>query len=166
MAGVYGDLEFGDDRNTVTKKLQQSKLVEQTINTSLISRTGLNGIFKCKTPLAGLSYHLFFDWNENGGLREITLRSEDINKSTYSSTLYKAWNEAGQLFSRVYGAPAQNAGFPDRHDVSQHGMMMSHIWHRDDDQSVLLGAGIEKDQCFLAIRFINQRIEPVRIPAK
>jgi len=163
FAGVYGDLEFGDDRDVVTRKLQKSKLVTQTINSSLISRTGLNGIFKCKTQLAGLSYNLYFNWDADGGLQEVTLRSESIQKSNYSSTLYKAWGAAGKLFTQVYKAPAQNAGFPDQLTIANGGMMMSHIWHKGDNQSILMGTGIEKDQCFLAIRFINERIDPVRI---
>lgn len=164
FAGVYGDLEFGDDRDAVTRKLQKSKLVTQTINTSLISRTGLNGIFQCKTPLAGLIYHLYFNWDADGGLQEVTLRSEDIEKSAYSSTLYKAWGAAAQLFTQVYKTPAQNAGFPDKLAITNGGMMMSHIWHKGTKESILMGTGIDKDQCFLAIRFMNQHIVPVRIP--
>ena len=45
QAGVYGELEFGDSRETVTKKLSQSPLVEQTIDNTYTARTGLNGIF-------------------------------------------------------------------------------------------------------------------------
>jgi len=164
LASVYGDLEFGDDRDTVTQKLQKSKLVSQTINTSLMSRTGLNGIFKSKAKLAGMTYHLYFDWNEDGGLREITLRSDQIPKANYSTTLYKAWLAASQLFTQVYNLPAQNAGFPEKMDVIKHNILMSHIWHKGDKQSILMGPGIEKENCFLAIRFLNQHIEPVLIP--
>lgn len=166
FSGVYGDLEFGDDRNTVTRKLQKSKLVTQTINSTLISRTGLNGIFQSKSKLAGLTYHLYFDWNDDGGLREITLRSDQIEKSLYTTTLYKSWLAASQLFTQVYNAPAQNAGFPDKIDVAQHNILMSHIWHKGKKQSILMGTGIDKEHCFLAIRFVNQHIAPVRTQAK
>lgn len=165
LGGVYGNLEFGDDRDTVTEKLQKSSLVDQTIDTTLIARTGLNGVFKCKAKLAGLTYQLYFDWDENGGLKEITLRSENIEKAKYSSTLYKAWAAAAKLFTQVYGEPAQNAGFPDKLDAAKHGIMMSHIWHKGDKQSILMGSAVKEEQCFLAIRFLNQHIEPVRIPA-
>ncbi len=166
FAGVYGDLEFGDDRDTVTRKLQKSNLVTQTINSSLMARTGLNGIFQSKSKLAGLTYHLYFDWNEAGELREITLRSDQIEKSRYSTTLYKSWLAASQLFTQVYSTPAQNAGFPDKMDVVQHNILMSHIWHQGRKKSILMGPGIEKEKCFLAIRFVNQHIKPVIIPGK
>lgn len=162
-AGVYGDLEFGDKRETVTRKLQKSSLVVQSVDSSHIARTGLNGVFKCKAPLAGLTFHLYFYWDADGGLEEITLRSEEINKVQYSSSLYKAWSSAAKLFTQVYGTPVQNAGFPDKLDVIQHDMMMSHLWHKGKDQSILVGTGIKKDKCFLAIRFLNQHIEPVRV---
>lgn len=165
MAGVYGDLEFGDNRDTVTRKLQASKFVKQTMNTALIARTGLNGIFQTKAKLAGMTYHLYFGWDDDGGLKEITLRSDTIEKKQYSSTLYKAWQKAAQLFSNIYNTPVQNAEFPDKLDVMNNTMMMSHIWHIDSKQSILMGTGIENEECFLAIRFLNQRIEPVIIPA-
>lgn len=165
QAGVYGDLEFGDDRATVTRKLQQSKLVKQTVETTHLARTGLNGVFACTHQLAGLDYALYFDWDDNGQLCEITLRSDKIELKQYSSTLVKAWTEAAKLFSQVYGKPVQNGDFPKQADTAKHGILMSHIWHRNNDQSILMGPGIKDKQCFLAIRFLNQRIEPVIIPA-
>ena len=63
QAGVYGELEFGDSRETVTKKLSQSPLVEQTIDNTYTARTGLNGIFKCKGKISGLVCHLYFNWD-------------------------------------------------------------------------------------------------------
>ncbi|MGB0775692.1 MAG: hypothetical protein ACPGUY_07585, partial [Akkermansiaceae bacterium] len=58
-AGVYGSLEFGDSRETVTRKLQKSPLVKQTLDSTFIARTGLNGVFTCKNKLAGQTYTLY-----------------------------------------------------------------------------------------------------------
>ena len=162
LAGVYGTLEFGDDRSTVTRKLQASNLVDQTISSTFISRTGLNGVFKCKAKLAGLTYRLYFDWNKNGRLKEITLRSDSLKKNQYSSVLYKAWQEADYLFTKAYNKPAQNAGFPDKDVLTDDSMMMSHIWHKGNKESILMGTGSENGQYFLAIRFVNQYIKPVK----
>jgi len=163
FAGVYGTLEFGDDRATVTQKLKKSKLVDQTITTALMGRTGLNGIFKCKAKLAGLTYRLYFDWDENGGLKEITLRSEPVEKQQYKSIIYKAWQKANNLFTNVYSEPVQNADYPDKTTLSDGGMYMTHVWHKSAKQSILMGPGQDMDKYFLAIRFVNQRIEPVKI---
>lgn len=166
QAGVYGDLEFGDSRETVTAKLMESQLVDQTINTSLLARTGLNGIFKCKSKLAGLEYSLFFNWDESGGLAEVTLRSEKIEISEFDKKLFKAWEQANLLFTQVYGKPVQNGNYPRPSDFKGSPIMMSHIWQSKKKESILIGPGIENEQCFLAIRFVNRRIEPVRIPPK
>ncbi|MBK1832335.1 hypothetical protein JIN77_16470 [Verrucomicrobiaceae bacterium R5-34] len=164
QAGVYGSLEFGDSRETVTKKLQSSELVEQKLDSTFFGRTGLNGVFKCKAQLAGLSYHLYFGWDDNGGLNEVTLRSAEVPMSEYGSSIKNAWSEADTLFTRVYNAPAQNAGYPSQSDFKNSDILISHIWHKGSGESILMGPGISKGKCFLAIRFVNRRIQPVRTP--
>lgn len=163
-AGVYGSLEFGDSRDTVMRKLRSSKLVEQTVGDTFLGRTGLNGVFKCKNKLAGLTYHLYFQWSDTGGLKEITLRSQDLDANQYGTTLKNAWTEANKLFTQVYNKPVQDAKYPQKTDFNQHPILITHIWHKGSRQSILIGPGIENNRSFLAIRFINQKIEPVRIP--
>ena len=164
FAGVYGDFEFGDSRETVTQKMTKSPLVVQTVDSTFFGRTGLNGIFKCKTKLAGLTYHLFFGWDKDGGLNEVTLRSNQLAMVEYSHGLRKAWVEAESLFSKVYHAPAQSTAYPHQGAFKEHNILVSHVWHRGQNQSILLGPGIDKGKCFLAIRFVNQRIELPKIP--
>lgn len=166
-AGVYGDLKFGDSRETVTRKLKTSPLVEQTIDSTFMGRMGLNGVFKCKAKLAGLTYHLHFDWTPQGGLSEITLRSEEIDASLYHTTLRNAWQQASTLLTRAYNDPAQDGQYPAKSDFKKHSIMASHIWHRGKKQSILMGPGLikgKKEKCFLIIRYLSQYIEPIRTP--
>ncbi|MCP5536490.1 MAG: hypothetical protein H7A51_09700 [Akkermansiaceae bacterium] len=165
-AGVYGDLEFGDSRETVTRKMSASQLVEQTIDSTFFGRTGLNGVFKCKAKLAGLSYHLYFGWNEDGGLNEVTLRSSELSMEEYGRGLRRAWGEAEALFSQVYQKPSQKADYPDQKAFTKHNILISHVWHRGENQSILMGPGIDKGKCFLAIRYVNQRIVLPSLPKK
>lgn len=158
-AGVYGDLEFGDDRETVTRKLRNSALVAQTIDNTFIGRTGLNGIFKCKAKLAGLTCHLFFNWDENGGLNEITLRSDGLSLDQYDGELARASNEAESLFSKAYAAPIQKTPFPPKEAFQQHKLLVTHVWRQVENTSILMGPGIDKGKCFLFIRFTNERID-------
>ena len=158
-AGVYGELEFGDDRETVTHKLQQSPLVEQTIDNTFIARTGLNGIFKCKAKISGLTCHLYFNWDQQGGLNEITLRSEKLKAEQYQTTLRKAWLDAESLFSKVYQSPTQKASYPLEAAFEEHQMMISHVWKNPGDKTILMGTGREKRSYFLFIRFVSQDIE-------
>ncbi len=164
FAGVYGTLEFGDSRDIVTEKLKKSDLVDQTMASTFMGRTGLNGAFKCKAKLAGLTYRLYFDWDSEGRLREITLRSETVEKQEYNSKLRTAWEEAEKIFTLTYGNPVQKAKFPNQTQLSNGSMLMSHIWHQAPNQSILMGTGQDQGKYFLAIRFINKRITPIRTP--
>ena len=112
QAGVYGDLEFGDSRETVTRKLRNSALVTQTIDNTFVGRTGLNGIYQCKAKLAGLTCLLFFNWDENGGLNEITLRSDGLSLDQYDGELLRASNEAASRRSKAYAEPIQHTTLP------------------------------------------------------
>ena len=163
-AGVYGDLQYGDDRETVTRKLGNSALVTQTIGNTFIGRTGLNGIFKCKAKLAGLTCHLYFNWDAQGGLNEITLRSGDLNLDQYDGELLRAWNEASALFSKAYGLPAQKTTYPPKLAFQQHKLLVTHVWSQAENQSILIGPGIDKGKCFLFIRFVNEGIELKKSP--
>ncbi len=163
-AGIYGPLEFGDNRGTVIRKLQQCDLVTQTVQSTFLARTGLNGSFKCKHQLAGLTYHLYFGWNDAGGLNEITLRSDAIDHTRYHTDLQQAWHKANTLFTQTYHAPAQNVKYPSKTDFKGRDILISHVWHKGTNQSILMGPGITKDKCFLAIRFVDRHVEPIRIP--
>lgn len=158
-AGIYGDLEFGDNRETVTNKLKQSPLVEQTIDDTFIARTGLNGIFRCKAKISGLTCNLYFNWDDQGGLNEITLRSESLKPEEYQTTLRRAWLEAESLFSKAYQLPTQKASYPSETAFDEHQMMISHVWKNPGGKTILMGTGMEKKGCFLFIRYASQDIE-------
>lgn len=160
IAGVYADLEFGDSRADVQRKLQSCDMVEQTMEDTFISRVGLNGLFKCKAKLAGLTYHLYFKWNDRGQLSEITLRSNKLARADYKTSLYRAWKEAGALLTQVYETPVQNAGYPEKNILAESGIMMSHLWHKGKKESIMMGTGLEQAEYFLAIRFVDRHVKP------
>lgn len=159
QAGVYGDLEFGDSREAVSSKLKQSPLVEQTIDDVFTARTGLNGIYECKARISGLACHLYFNWDAQGGLDEITLRSEGLALETYPTELRKAWLDAERLFSEVYAVPSQKAPYPALSSFQKHKMMISHVWSNPGNGSILMGTGVDGEQCFLFVRFAKNGIE-------
>lgn len=134
-------------------------MVSTTANETFFGRLGLNGVFKCNAKLAGLTYHLYFDWDDNGGLKEVTLRSEDMPDSQYGSKLYSTWQEAKQLLTQAYNPPAQSADYPNKSDFKGSPILISTLWKRGTNNSVLLGTGREKGKCFLCIRFTNEKIE-------
>ena len=156
-AGVYGELEFGDNRQTVTQKLGKSQLVEQTVDNTYTARTGLNGIYRCKNDISGLACRLYFNWDEQGGLNEITLRSDSLSEDLYKTELKRAWADAGALFSRIYNEPKQQAPYPPLSSFKEHKMMITHVWENTDTATILVGTGMDKNQCFLFIRFISTK---------
>ena len=158
-AGVYGDLQFGDSRETITRKLSESPLVEQTIDNTYIARTGLNGIYKCKARISGLVCQLYFNWDQHDRLIEITLRSETLNADRYKTDLKQAWSDAGALFAKVYHKPKQEAPYPDPSSFGQHKMMISHVWESDDGVTIYMGSGMDKNTCFLFVRFVPTKTD-------
>lgn len=162
--GVYGTLEFGDSRETVTRKLKSSDLVEQTVDSTFLGRTGLNGVFRCKAKLGGLTYRLYFGWAGDGGLSEITLRSQQVDGAEYGTTVKAAWAEANRLFSRVYGDPVQGAHYPDKSKFGKSPILVTHMWHKGTSQTIMIGPGLVQGKGFLAVRFTSRRVEPARTP--
>lgn len=156
FAGVYGELEFGDDRKTVIRKLHASELVTSTYKSgdSIFGRVGLNGIFATNQKLANLSYSLYFDWKDDK-LSAITLHSDQVAQKEYYASIQKAWTDALALLVSVHGTPEKKNSFPSQFKHSEDGMIFSHLWNIDQSTAVALGTGRAKDQYFLAIRFLK-----------
>ena len=163
-AGVYGPLEFGDNRDTVIRKLNSSNLVTKKVADTFLGRTGLNGIYECTNKLAGMTYFLYFGWDDRGGLTEITLRSEEISGSQYNTKMKDAWNKANDLFTNVYEHPVQAGDYPEKSKFKSYPILMTHMWHKGSKQTIMIGPGLQDNKTFLNIRFVNQKIEPIRIP--
>ena len=152
FAGVYDELEFGDDRKTVTSKLHDSQIVTGASSDSIFGNVGLNGIFKCNQKLADLSYSLYFGW-EKDGLSQITLRSDHLAQNEYYTDIQTAWKEAVKLLDTVYDSPKLQNNYPSQFKHNQDGIIFSHTWEVDESTVVMLGTGKVEDHYFLAIRF-------------
>ncbi len=149
---AFDTLEFGDSRKTVEDKLKASKFVSASVAETLFGRTGLNGIFKTNASIGGLHCFLYFDWTDDGALREVILQTQPVGKSQYGTLLKANWQELTSLLGKLHGNPAQHAPYPAQADLQDGLLLGSHLWHTEDNHSVLLCTGQESDKYLVAVR--------------
>ena len=163
VGNAFGPLSFGDSRDQVEEKLVNSKLVTTKTQKNLFGRVGLNGIFETAVPLSNLPCFLYFDWDENNNLNEITIRTTDIDGAEYDGKLQATWSETVDTLKKLYGKPLSNSPMPKKEDL-QHGLMLaSHLW-RNDRGSILVGPGQHMGKYNVSIRFVDKVIKPVATP--
>ena len=160
-AGVYEDLEYGDTKQVVTDKLMACDRVETTVPQTMFGRVGMNGTFRIKKKLNGVQFSLFFDWNENQQLKEITLRSDAIEPDSFDSKLSDTFKNANRLITEVYGPAVMSNPMPTSDQVDDGTILNSHLWHVAGG-TLLLGVAKEQGQLHLSIRFLEKHIDPVR----
>lgn len=163
-SAVFDTLEFGDDRNTVTEKLKSSKMVEANLDSTFLGRTGLNGIYCTVHKIGGLHCYLFFDWEKGGGLKEITLQTENKQAGEYDSVLKPCWEELVDLISPIHGKPLQTTKFPAISSLGDGAMLASHLWRIEHGGTVLLGTSRQGNGYQVVVRFTRERIEVKRVP--
>lgn len=161
---VFDKLLFGDSRETVLEKLKASKFVEMTAAETFIGRTGLNGIFKTRSQVGGLDASLYFGWNDEGGLSEISLQTEALPASQLESTLKPCWKEFIPLLTNLYGKPIHANDHLQLSGIADGAMNGTHLWKLEGKGSAMLGAAREGDNYQIVVRFTTKNIEPVPLP--
>lgn len=156
---AFDTLEFGDTHKDVIKKLGESQMVDSTIPEAMLARVGLNGSFRTKQTIGGLHCHLYFDWDGNGKLKEVTLRTKGKPLTSYSGQLKMNWSEMINLLTILHGDSVQGAPYPSSSDLQDGLILGSHLWHTEDGHSVLLGTGQEGANYSVVVRITSERIE-------
>ncbi len=150
---IFDTVVFGDNRETVTKKLYESKFVTATVDPTFIGRTGLNNVFVTRDKIGGLTCSLTFNWSPEGNLIECTLQTEDKSDLEYSSDLKKSWLEFEKLLISIYGKPKSFTEMPKASDLKDDQIHASHSWRLNQGGSVLLGSA-KMDGCYhVVVRF-------------
>lgn len=161
---VFDELRFGDTRDEVTAKLKASKIVELTIKETLLGRTGLNGVFRTRQKIGGLDAMLFFDWTDDGKLKEITLQTTAVPAGKFSEQLQPCWGEFVKLLTSLHGRPVTASNELKLSTIPDGGMLPTHMWKLHKAGSAMLGAARDGDKYQIAIRFTQKSIDPVEIP--
>jgi hypothetical protein len=128
---VFDTLKFGDDRETVTKKLKESKLLTADLDGTFFGRVGLNGLFRTKKEIGGLHFYVFFDWDEEDNLKEVTLQSADQTAEDYPKVIQLCWTKMIEHLTELYGKPATNGKLPAPEKIPVDQMVTSHFWKRN-----------------------------------
>ena len=153
---IFDTVVFGDNRDTVTKKLYESKLVTATVEPTFIGRTGLNNVFVTREKIGGLTCSLTFNWSPEGNLIECTLQTEDRNIGDYSTDLENSWQEFEKILISIYGKPKRFAKMPKANDLQEGQMLASHVWRLDQGGSILLGSAKMDDRYQVVVRFTKE----------
>ena len=162
-SAVFDQLVFGDSRDQVIKKLKASQFVELTIAETFLGRTGLNGVFRSRKQIGGLDASLYFDWNDAGLLKEVTMQTTTVPAGDYQTRLEPSWKEFVNLLTTLYGKPVQDGSMPRSESLSDGSFRPSHLWSLEAGGSVLLGTARDGDKFQLVVRFTQKVIKPVAL---
>lgn len=163
-AAIFDQLTFGDNRKQVEEKLKASKFAKLTVAETFIGRSGLNGIFRTTEKIGGLDTSLYFDWEGEDSLSEVSLHTDPQPSAQVQQTLIPCWKEFANLLSKLYGKPKISS--PELHTSSiPDGVYQpTHLWNLPPIGSVTLGASREGDKVLVVCRFSKQKVNPVELP--
>ena len=164
VSGVYDTLNFGDDRATVLAKLKASKVVEMTTDETFIGRSGLNGVFRCRSKIGALNASLYFDWTEAGKLKEINLQTDLVGEGDYQSLITPGWKDMIALLGELNGTPVVKGPIPAKSTLSDGSFSPSHLWKLESGGSVLLGVARDGARFQVVVRFTKKAVQPVGLP--
>jgi hypothetical protein len=159
-SSIFEKLTYSDNRETALTKLKASKAVEMTTPETLISRTGLNGVFRTRKKIGNLNVSLYFDWNEAGNLKELTLQTDALPAGQYKTQLEPCWTQCIGLLSELHGDPIKKGNMPGMSSVPDGSFLPSHIWKVEAGGTARLGTAREGSNYQLVIRFSNTSEQP------
>lgn len=161
-SAVFDTLKLGDTHKEISAKIKASKLLELTVDEIYLGRFGLNGSYRTKQTIGGLKCLLFFDWDSNGQLKELSLQTQPQPSETYNSSLKATWAELCKLMTTLHGKPLQNADYPAAGTLQNDMSLSTHLWRMQNGGSALLGTSKSAEGYMVSVRFTTEAIEPVR----
>jgi hypothetical protein len=162
-SAVFDTLKLGDSHKEVQGKVKASKMLELTVDEIYLGRFGMNGSYRTKQTIGGLKCLLYFDWDESGNLKELTLQTQPQQGDTYGGLLKDTWAELSKLMTTLHGKPLQNADFPAASTLQNDMSLSTHLWRLGGGGSALLGTSKSAEGYMVSVRFTSEKIEPVRI---
>ena len=162
-SAVFDTLKLGDSRKEVQDKIKASKMLELTVDELYLGRLGLNGSYRTKQTIGGLKCLLYFDWDSNGNLKELTLQTQPQQSNTYDGLLKSTWSELSKLMTTLHGRPLQNADFPAASSLQNDMSLSIHLWRLGGGGNALLGTSKSVEGYMVSVRFTTEKIEPIRI---
>jgi hypothetical protein len=162
-SAVFDTLKLGDSRAEVMSKIKASKALELTVDETYLGRFGLNGSYRTKQKIGGLKCLLYFDWDLNGKLKELTLQTQPQGVSAYGALLNDNWRELSKLMTTLHGKPLQHVDYPAASNLQNDMSLSTHLWRLNTGGSALLGTSKSVEGYTVSVRFTSDVIEPVRV---
>ena len=161
-SAVFDTLKLGDTHKEVRDKVKASKMLELTVDEIYLGRFGLNGSYRTKQTIGGLKCLLFFDWDSDGKLKELSLQTQAQSSDAYDGSLKATWLELSKLMTTLHGKPLQDAKFPAAGSLQNDMSLSTHLWRMSNGGSALLGTSKSAEGYMVSVRFTTETIEPVR----
>ncbi|MDP4624941.1 MAG: hypothetical protein NWT08_07370 [Akkermansiaceae bacterium] len=156
---IFDDLKFGDSRELVIEKLKTSTVVEAELEETFFGRTGLNGTYRTRQKVGGLYCYLFYDFDNAGSLRELTMRTVPQPESEYGSSVSSCWEELPNLISMLHGKPFLAGDIPSASKIEEGAMLGSHAWRIEGGGNVLLGIAKVEGKYEVSVRFTLEKLD-------
>ena len=157
---IFGDLKFGDSREDVMKKLKESAIIEAgSSESTFFGQTELNGNYRTKNKVGGLFCYLFYDFDQNGHLHELTMRTEPQSESDYETTVNACWEELPKLISMLHGRPMHSGKIPAASTIEDGALLGSHVWRMEGGGNIMLGIANVRGKYEVSVRFTLDKIE-------
>ncbi|MCP5533859.1 MAG: hypothetical protein H7A49_13590 [Akkermansiaceae bacterium] len=156
--GVFGILEFGDTREETLRKLRESEIVELNIPEAMLARVGTNGAFRTKAKVGGKNALLFFDWTEDGKLRDIQLRSDPVPAAGYQDSLANCWKELAELLTVLHGKPVVSADKLPSEAPAEGEIKPTHAWKLEEGGTAQLGPAKEDGEVRMVVHFTSETL--------
>lgn len=151
----YDTLSFGDDRATVIKKLKASKRFHSQLDATFFARTGLNGTFHTTkgNEFFGMRASLYYGWDDNHGLKFLSLYGHETPQAQVESSLIPLWQEMTKNITGYFGKPTSAYHKPDYANLTDGGITFTHVWPMKAGGYLLLGVGRQEGTYILVTRF-------------
>lgn len=130
------------DKDQVLKTLRRSKQLEGPPTDALLSRTGLNGVFKTRQSIGGQTFSLNFDYDPSGGLRAVVLYSRSKYRgSEYETRLKSAYKALLVGLTEQFGEPANMPEWVARESLQEGRIQYMHMWKVSPGVFLMSGLG-------------------------
>lgn len=150
---MYKELSFGDNMNTHIDKLEKSEHLKASVPRSLFGRGGINGIFKSVKPMGGLKSSLYFDWDDQNKLKEISIHTDPEPAASLKEKLIPCWKACIEQLTEHFGEPVGGLPNLDITPIPNKGISFTHHWKLTNGGSALVGAGNEDGKYLIIVRY-------------
>lgn len=147
---MFENLQFGESRGTIEKKLSNNKRIK-TPKSTVFGNVGSN--YTIIQKYDGLSYTIHLDWSDNNTLSSLDLYS---SPSSYNN-LSQAYQNLATVLTEIYGSPKFKNPLPKEHTIpGSDGINYGAVWFYGK-HAAMVGIGKHKGKAILVVSFKDKQ---------